>query len=107
MSKINCWEFKNCGREPNGSKVDELGICPSSTEKALDGVHGGKNAGRACWVVAGTMCKGKLQGTFAQKYNSCMECDFCKTVKKEEDANLVMSIVLLNKLRKYSLEFHE
>ncbi len=100
MGKINCWEFKKCGREPNGSKVDELGICPSSTEEILDGVHGGKNSGRACWVVGGTLCEGKIQGTFAKKFNNCLECNFFKTVKEEEGPNLVMAIVLLNKLRK-------
>jgi hypothetical protein len=102
MTKQNCWEFKNCGREPNGSKINELGICPSATETRLDGVHGGKNAGRACWIVAGTLCSGKLQGTFAQKYHNCMECDFCKTVIN--DLGLEMSIELLNKLRKNNIE---
>jgi hypothetical protein len=98
--KINCWEYKKCGREPNGSKVDELGICPSSTEEALNGVHGGKNAGRACWVVAGTLCNGMIQGTFAKKYNNCFECNFFKTVKEEEGSNQIMAIALLNKIRK-------
>ena len=93
--KTNCWEFKNCGREPNGSNVDEHGICPASTEKAIDGVHDGKNAGRACWVVAGSMCNRKMQGTFAQKYNDCILCDFYQAVVNEEDKNLEMSIVLL------------
>ena len=48
--KTNCWEFKNCGRDLNGTRADELDICPVSAEIRLDGVHGGKNAGRACWV---------------------------------------------------------
>ena len=100
MNKKNCWEFKNCGREPNGSKVGELGVCPSATEKYLDGVHDGKNAGRACWIVAGSMCGGKKQGTFAQKYENCSKCDFYMTVKQEESFGFEMSIVLLNKLRK-------
>ena len=98
--KTNCWEFKKCGREQNGSKVDELGVCPSSTEKALDGVHGGNNAGRACWVVAGTLCNGIIQGTFARKYNNCFECNFFKTVKEEEGSNMVMAIALLNRIGK-------
>jgi len=44
MKKPNCWEFKQCGREPGGLLSDELGVCPASTETRLDGVHGGKNA---------------------------------------------------------------
>ena len=69
--KLNCWEYKNCGREPYGHNAKELGVCPAATESKLDGIHGGKNAGRTCWVVAGTLCRGVKQGTFAQKYSSC------------------------------------
>ena len=107
MSKKNCWEIKNCGRERNGSKTDEQGICPSSTEKTLDGVHGGKNSGRACWIVAGTMCCGKIKGTYAQKYNNCRECDFYKTVKEEEGLDMEISIVLLKRLKGNNVEFAE
>jgi hypothetical protein len=45
------------------------------------------------------MCDGKRQGTFSQKYNICMECDFYKTVKEEEGTNMEMSIILLNMIR--------
>ena len=99
MSKTNCWEFKRCGRELNGKKTGELGVCPASTEKRLDGIHDGMNGGRTCWVVAGSMCNGKKQGSFAQKYADCRMCDFYMMVKQEEGLNLEMSIVLLNKLR--------
>lgn len=98
MKKINCWEFKKCGREPGGIKVHELGVCPSATEDKLDGVHGGKNAGRSCWVVGGTMCGGKTQGTFAQKYGNCVICDFFKQVKIEENSSFNLSSTLLDKL---------
>jgi len=64
MGKLNCWEFKKCGRQPEGVHEHNLGTCPAPLERMLDGVHGGKNAGRACWVLAGTMCGGKVQGTF-------------------------------------------
>ena len=105
MSKRNCWDQKKCGRELNGAKADELGVCPASTEKSLDGIHGGKNAGRTCWVVAGSMCVGKKQGTFYEKHGNCKQCDFYLVVKQEEGMNLEMSVVLVNKLRKKSLKF--
>lgn len=82
--KSNCWEIKKCGREPGGEKAGELGVCPASTEICLDGTHGGKNAGRACWVIAGSLCGGKVQGSFAEKYMSCLNCDFYKQVEAEE-----------------------
>lgn len=99
MTKLNCWEFKKCGREQGGVKAGELGVCPSAIETRLDGTHGGTRAGRACWVVAGTLCGGKEQGTFAHKYHNCEKCDFYQTVKKEEGSQYVYSIVLLQKIR--------
>ncbi len=84
MSKTNCWDFKKCGRESGGRLTGELGICPASTFGALDGIHGGKNAGRACWVIAGTFCGGAVQGTEAQKQHNCWKCDFFQQVKTEE-----------------------
>jgi hypothetical protein len=83
--KQNCWEFKKCGREPGGKKSSELGVCPATVHKDLDGIHGGKNAGRACWVVAGSLCGGKIQGTYATKLANCWRCDFMNSVKREED----------------------
>ncbi len=97
--KKNCWEFKNCGRQTGGEHVHDLGICPATAEKRLDGTHEGKNAGRACWVVAGTLCKGEVQGSFAQKYKNCEKCDFYQAVRKEEGAKFMLSAILLNKLR--------
>jgi hypothetical protein len=88
MSKINCWEFKKCGREPEGAKVSELGICPAAVEFRVNAINGGKNGGRACWVVAGTLCGGKIQGTFAIKMGNCLECNFYQRVAKEEGPKL-------------------
>ncbi len=96
--KKNCWEVKKCGREPGGVH-EELGVCPSATEKKLHGSHGGTNAGRACWVVAGTMCEGEVQGTFAKKYESCEKCDFYKLVVEEEGKQFQLSLFLLKKLK--------
>ncbi len=82
--KLNCWEFMKCGREPGGSKVHELGVCPAATAEKADGLNGGKNGGRICWAIAGTICGGKITGTFAQKKETCLKCEFYKRVRKEE-----------------------
>ena len=58
MARQNCWEFFGCGRETGGEKVRELGECPASTDASADGLNNGKNAGRICWAVAGTLCDG-------------------------------------------------
>ena len=97
--KRNCWEFKKCGREPGGAHVAEFGVCPAAVEPKLDDVHGGKNAGRACWVVAGTLCKGQVQGTFAAKFGACETCEFYLAVREEEFPQFQFSSILLTKLR--------
>lgn len=83
--KLNCWEVKRCGREPGGSRAVELGVCPVATDTSLSGAHDGRNAGRACWVVAGSLCGGKVQGTYAKKLHNCWRCEFMNMVKKEEE----------------------
>lgn len=99
MKKLNCWEFKNCGRQRGGINSRTLGICPATLENRLDGVHGGDNGGRSCWVLTGTLCKGEVQGTFAQKYKNCENCDFYRAVKKEEFPNFELSMTILSRLR--------
>ena len=88
MSKVNCWEFKNCGRTD----------CPAMHETKVHGVHGGMNAGRACWVVAGTRCKGEVQGDFAKKQGNCSACDFYLSVQSEERMHFTTGLVLLKML---------
>lgn len=97
--KQNCWEFKRCGREPGGIKTKVCSTCPAATDRRLDGVHGGNGAGRACWVVAGTLCGGKMQGSFAQKVHSCLECEFYQQVRKEEWPRFELLIALREKLQ--------
>ena len=62
---MNCWEFKKCGREAGGINAKKLGVCSAYP-------HHGKR----CAQVAGTLCAGKVQGTFAMKLLNCIECDF-------------------------------
>ncbi len=96
--KHNCWEIKKCGREPGGLHAQDLGVCPASEEKRLDGVHDGRNAGRSCWVVAGTLCGGEVQGTFAQKYKNCQVCDFYEQVRQQEFPRFILSAELMRRL---------
>lgn len=98
MAKQNCWEVKKCGREQGGIRSKELGVCPTAVEMRLHGSHGGKNAGRACWVVAGTLCGGQEQGSFAQKFHNCEKCDFYLQVRREEGVKFSLSVLLIKKL---------
>jgi hypothetical protein len=98
LRKVNCWEFKQCGRELGGSRTGELGLCPAASDRRLNGVHDGKNAGRGCWTVAGTLCSDKVTGTFAQTIKNCMECDFYNAVRQEERLQYQMAAVLIKML---------
>jgi hypothetical protein len=86
MKKMNCWEFKQCGCQPGGHKVNELGVCPAATEMMANGIHGGTNGGRCCWAVLGTYCgNGTMKDVmFTQKLRACMNCEFYKTTFREE-----------------------
>lgn len=99
IKKINCWEFKKCGREPGGIHALKLGICPVPLEINANSINDGQNGGRACWAIAGTFCDGKVQGTFAQKFASCVECEFYKVVLKEEGKNYQGAGVILERLK--------
>lgn len=88
--KENCWEFKKCGREPGGSQVGHLGVCPAAQPGEGDGVNGGDCRGRICFAVTGTFCGGEIQGTFAQKEISCLDCPFFNVVEEEEGTDFCL-----------------
>ena len=98
MGKQNCWEFKNCGRQPGGAKVAELGVCIAATETRTNGINSGKNGGRACWAISGTLCGGKVQGTHAEKVGNCLKCEFYQIVRKEEGVAFVNSQTIMEKV---------
>ncbi len=87
MEKENCWEYKECGREPGGANVEHLGVCPAAEEGISEGINSGKHSGRICWAVTGTFCGGEIQGTYAQKEITCLDCPFFITVEQEEGAD--------------------
>ena len=82
--KKNCWEFMKCGREPNGDKVSEIGVCPAAAFTLADGFCGGKNGGRSCCYITGTFCAGIIQGTHSDKKKKCEDCDFYALLGEEE-----------------------
>ena len=83
--RLNCWEFMECGREPDGDKEHELGVCPASTRDAQDGLNHGKRGGRVCWALVGTLCFGEVQGVFVEKIATCLECEFYHYVRRQEN----------------------
>lgn len=97
-SKPNCWEFNRCDRRAE---------CPAATDHRLNGIHGGTNAGRACWIVAGTFCNQKAPRTLTGKIKNCTYCSFYQTLRKQEGANYLMILDLMKKLqRKHATATH-
>lgn len=81
--RLNCWEFKNCGREPGGLMTRIHGVCPVATTMKFDGVNGGHAAGRSCWAVterSGCLSAGAPDAR-------CHQCDFYRRVLFEEETN--------------------
>lgn len=80
---LNCWEVKNCGREPNGEKVPLYGVCPIALESGLDGVHGGKNGGRCCWALIPLVSEIiNKESVCSGGFHECCKCDFYQSVRK-------------------------
>jgi len=80
--KLNCWQYKNCGRERGGLLADHLGVCPVSVCAKLDGLNDGRAAGRACWKVAGAAMRCTRSASGLGK--PCHQCTFFLRVQYEE-----------------------
>ena len=103
MIKLNCWEYLNCGRQPGGVNVAELGSCKAATETDMHGINSGINGGRACWAIEKTDCGGKLQGSYAQKLRTCIQSDFFALMRNEENIHFQNSKQILMKSKKVTL----
>ncbi len=90
MKRKNCWEVMKCGREPDGKNKD-LGVCPAAAPGKYDGINNGKNGGRFCWNLAGSFCKGVIQGSVAKKMKNCRDCGFYMSVHKDEGEQVVLT----------------
>lgn len=90
MQKLNCWEIKQCGREPGGANAATMGVCRTASDNRSNGINNGKNGGRVCWTIAGTFCGKETECKFAQEQASCMACEVFRKVKTEEGADFSM-----------------
>ena len=88
MKKLNCWEFKKCGRDPRGENAKSLGVCKASIEEKWDGTNGGKNAGRICWLITGTSCEEDIERGIGTRIKICSNCGFYKLINEEEKNNI-------------------
>ena len=82
-----CWKNKNCN-ETN---------CPAF-----------KNECGRCWLIAGTMCGGEVQGKFAEKYGFCTKCEVYQDIiandKVLELRELVIALIHSLRLKQHELK---
>lgn len=90
MKKQNCWEFKKCGREIGGINADKEGVCPAACNIDANDFCGGKNGGRACIYITGTLCDNSCQTTYQKKEKLCNQCEFYALLKKEHPEEMAI-----------------
>ncbi|HET6516034.1 MAG TPA: hypothetical protein VFG09_12800 [Thermodesulfovibrionales bacterium] len=96
-SRINCWEFMKCGREINGERAKDLGVCAAAANPQADGINGGINGGRICWALVGTYSCHAGKSLFSEKKNLCFDCEFHRRVLSEEG---ILDLEIKKKVRK-------
>ena len=92
MDRKNCWEYMECGREPGGAKVKELGECPAPSASTHTNINRGDGGGRACWTIEETLCEGSSLG---EKFKHCLKCPFFIYVAEQEGRNFNLCLDLL------------
>jgi hypothetical protein len=92
-ARLNCWEFKQCGRELGGKNAAAEGVCLAAAAQHADSIHGGKNGGRCCWVTARTLF------TNVAQFDTCRRCDFYESVRREEQTDFKVVLVIQNEIR--------
>lgn len=95
----DCWEYQGCERGPQGRRSRNGHGCPAAASGVLDGTNGGTNGGRACWVVADTLCGDRPSGPYERKIHECRKCSFYALVHVEEGLAEDSSGVLAARLR--------
>ena len=62
---MNCWEFKQCGRDKDGMEAILFGSCPAYP-----------NWGTSCARIAGTLNGTEPCGKCVKEIPNCSHCDF-------------------------------
>lgn len=96
--KMNCWEYMASDRHRGGDGQEGCAQCPVPQMSNYDGINGGTNGGRACWIITGTLCDRDVQLTFAHKLATCIKCDFYMAVTEEEGKGLCLPIDIIEQI---------
>ena len=99
MRKLNCWEYKRCSHG-QGERPAQRNFCPAMSIPVLNGVHGGSQGGRSCWVVKDTLCGGRKSGVWSAKINECRSCGFYGMVMQEEGIDFMLLSALHDRIER-------
>jgi len=72
--EVRCWEKKQCNEVR----------CPAY-----------QNDSGRCWLIAGTMCGGEIQGKFVKKYGSCTKCYVFQVVIGEDPVHRLRELIII------------
>jgi len=97
-AKMNCWDFKRCNSNTGNDRIKKSDVCPVFSKTALDGINGGKNGGRSCWLIPGTLCGSRIQRAIIPKSIACRLCDFKRHVLREENPHRIITDTFLTML---------
>jgi hypothetical protein len=75
--KLNCWDFKKCCDKPLSHHACKIIVCPAKKEFIANGLNGGINGGRMCWIIIDSHSKRKAQ-------TACFQCEFRYKVIADE-----------------------
>jgi hypothetical protein len=62
-SRQSCWTAKSCPKETRE-------LCPAWEYRL----------GHLCWFINGTICHGKIQGSWQKKITLCRKCEFFQSL---------------------------
>ena len=82
--KLNCWEFKKCGREPGGRNLALFGPCSVPAATGFNNINNGKNGGRSCWIIRESACEKIMRRCCVQEIRECRQCNFYRFVNEPE-----------------------
>lgn len=70
-----------CGKQDGTDKSD---VCPIAAEKSANGLNGGKNGGRLCWIIADAHPATWRSCSIKGRKDPCFSCEFRFKVMMEE-----------------------
>lgn len=65
-------------RKPSGEPCWSIRDCPEEVREACPAWE--FHAGHICWFITGTMCHGKVQGSWKEKIGICRSCKVFKSM---------------------------